>query len=150
MTTSRTARPRTRPVPKLARPRAVAPALTGPLASAAWLAARGIVPANERWSVEIELHARGATFRIEIYREEWGFQLATLRRASWIRVTDLPFVHGRDEFDLLRVTPRLERVGELVRALEARLELAFDRQHAAIRTDLPHAARAITAWVRAL
>ena len=147
MTSSRIGGPRAR---SLARARPNTPALTGPLASAAWLATRGIETAIGSWSVMIELAARGATFCIEIYREEWGFQVVAAPGASWIRVTDLPFVHGRDELGLLHDTPRLERIGELVRVVEQRFALSFDRRDARIHTDVAGAEPAIRAWVRAL
>lgn len=132
---------------------------TGALASAAWCVARDVFPRAPRWSVDICLDnvpgaARDATpidarFSIEIFSDEWGFRFRRGDAISWIRVTDIPFVHGRDDFELLRRTPRLENVGVLVRALEAEHELRFDRMRPLIRSTFDGGDRIMT-WVAGL
>ena len=124
---------------------------TGPLASAAWLAALDIVPTSLRWSVEIGLPASDESrFKLEVYSEEWGFSFAYRDRVSWIRVTDIRFVHGRDDHDLLPITPPLREIATLVKTLETRYDLAFDRARANVRTSIPAAEEAVLAWARAL
>jgi hypothetical protein len=132
---------------------------TGALASAAWCVARNVFPQAPRWSVDICLdNAPGADrdappidarFVIEIFSEEWGFRFRRGDAASWIRVTDIPFVHGRDDFELLRRTPRLENIGVLLRALEAEHEIRFDRSRALVRSSFDATDRIVT-WVSSL
>jgi hypothetical protein len=124
---------------------------TGPIASAAWLAARELFPKEPKWHVEIGLFdGAGARLDLEIYAEEWGFRFQHGGRESWIRITDVPFVHGRDDHQLLRTTPPLREIGGLVRELEHRHGLAFDRARAALRTTIADSDDAIRSWIRAL
>jgi hypothetical protein len=121
---------------------------TGPMASAVWLLDRGIVSPSPKWSVEVELGADVATrLRIEIFAEEWGYVFEHDARMSWIRVTDLRFAHVSDEHGLLERTTSLRAFGALVRELEARFAVQFDRDGAEIRTTLTDADDAIRAWV---
>ena len=126
---------------------------TGPIASAAWLAARELYPRDPKWRVEIELapsSTRELRLDLEIYAEEWGFRFSVRERVSWIRVTDVPFVHGRDDHSLLRETPPLRDIGSLVRTLEASHAIAFDRRAAAIRTTIDGGEPAIRSWLETL
>jgi hypothetical protein len=131
--------------------------------SGAWLNGRGLaVPKLTRWSVEIALDAepgpvradfdeRTATrFHIDIYAEEWGFFFCHAGRASWIRVTDVPFVHGRDDFNLLDVTPPLRELGALLGELEHHHAVDFPRDRALVRTNLPYSEARIRAWIESL
>ena len=135
----------------------------GMRAAQAWLAARGLsAPTLTRWHATIvlgtedgapalELDERVETrLRIEIYSEEWGYFFCHGGRASWIRVTDVPFVHGRDDFKLLAMTRSLEDLGTLVRSLEQQHGLVFRRDHAVIRTNVANAEVAIRQWVESL
>src|SRR5687768_9236555 len=136
----------------------------GALAAAAWLRLRGVTPPPgiQRWHVEIaldvihdrapsEFDERTATrFHIDIYAEEWGVFFCHGGRSSWIRITDVPFVHGRDDFDLLRVIPALKDVGQLLRSLERQHKVKFQREHAVIRTNLDGAEPAIRSWIATL
>jgi hypothetical protein len=135
----------------------------GMRAAQAWLSARGLsAPSLTRWHAsillgtedrppELELDERVDTrFRIEIYSEEWGYFFCHRGHASWIRVTDIPFVHGRDDFKLLPTTPSLENLGQLLRSLEQQHGLAFRRDQAVVRTNVAHAEAAIRQWVEAL
>lgn len=127
---------------------------TGPLATAAWLVARDLFPDHHRWFVEIILIAPSALadteLRIEIYAEEWGFHLRHAGRDSWIRVTDVPFIHGRDDHGLLAITPPLHAIDSLVHALEQRFAVRFARDAAAIRTSIAAAEPVIRAWLAEL
>jgi hypothetical protein len=133
------------------------------VATEAWARARGITPpAHLRWHVEIafdtsngrppsEFDETTATrFQLDIYSEEWGVFFCHQGRSSWIRTADAVFVHGRDEFQLLAIVPPLEDIGRLLRHVEQQQRIAFQRQHAAIRTNLPNAELAIRAWVLSL
>jgi hypothetical protein len=124
---------------------------TGVIASAAWLAAREVFPATPRWSVEIGLATAddSARFAIEIFAEEWGISFRLHDRMSWIRVTDVPFVHGRDDFELLGRIPRLESVRSLVRTLEQEHGIQFDRESPYVLSSFGHE-DVITAWAQAL
>jgi hypothetical protein len=141
---------------RLGTPKGLSPH-TGPLASAAWLLARGLLPREQKWFVEIELPAKGksehealAKLLLEVYAEEWGFRFERERRVSWIRVTDVPFVHGRDDHGLLTKTPRLERISMLVRALEGDHGIEFERTQATIRSNVPNADSVISSWLAEL
>ena len=126
---------------------------TGPIASAAWLAARELYPRDPKWRVEIELvpaTSRDMRLELEIYAEEWGFRFSVGERVSWIRVTDVPFVHGRDDHGLLRATPALRDIGELVRSIERSHAVAFERRTAAIRTTIDGGEPAIRSWLETL
>lgn len=125
---------------------------TTPGAEAAqrWLRALALAPVAH-WHAEIVILADLDTrFDLNIYGEEWGFCFQHANRISWIRVTDVPFVHGRDEFQLLAATPPLKRIGELLYQIERRFQLHFDRKHPAIRTTLAHAEPAVRRWVESL
>lgn len=135
----------------------------GALAARAWLAERDLTStAFQRWYAQIvlgigndtpdpDLDERIATyFRIEVYSEEWGFFFGHAKAASWIRITDVPFVHGRDDYRLLAVTPPLKDIGQLVRALERQHGLEFRRDQALVRTNLAGAEPTIRAWVQTL
>jgi hypothetical protein len=137
----------------------------GGLAASTWLANRSIaVPAGARWHVEIALgvtatppplhvdrESSGTTmFHLDIYAEEWGFHVSTPGKSSWIRVTDIAFVHGRDEFQLLAVCPPLKDIGLLVRRFEQMHRVRFQRQLATITTNLDHAEPPIRSWLTSL
>lgn len=94
--------------------------------------------------------ASDSRFHIEIYAEEWGYFFCHHGRASWIRVTDVAFVHIRDDYQMLGETPALSAIGTLLRAVEARHGLAFRREHAFVSTNLVSAEPAIRAWIQSL
>lgn len=123
---------------------------TGPIASAAWLAARELYPKESRWHAVSTLAVAETRFQIEIFAEEWGFKFDHAGRESWIRVTDVPFVHGRDEHDLLGETPPLRYIGKLVRKLEVAHALRFDRSAAQIETTIASAEPVIRGWLETL
>lgn len=133
---------------------------TGPLATAAWLVERELFPREPRWFVEIALgigheppafdRQDGTRFHLELFAEEWGFLFCHDDRTSWIRVTDVPFVHGRDEHKLLHRTPPLTGVGKLLRSIEQQHGLAFARAHAAVRTNIGDGEPAVRTWLAAL
>lgn len=135
---------------------------TGVLASAAWLAARGLVPSERRWHVDIVLDTRNGPapadddettatrFQLEIYAEEWGFRFAHAGRRSWIRITDVPFVHGADEHDLLRQTPPLAKIESLIRRLEQRYGFRLDRRGATVRTNIADGEPVVARWLATL
>jgi hypothetical protein len=128
----------------------------GGLASAMWARDRGLEIPASRWYVEIDLGTlaaepivddeRDSHFHMGIYSEEWGFKFAHGGRSSWIRVTDVPFAHVRDDFNLLDRTISLAMIGGLLRRLEQTHGITFRRDLAAIRTDLVGASR-IRRWI---
>jgi hypothetical protein len=135
----------------------------GALTASSWLSARAIgAGALLRWNAEIALDVidgpapeefderTASRFHVDIYSEEWGFYFCHGGRASWIRVTDIPFVHGRDDFALLPVTPPLQELGSLLQELELRHSIRFQRDRALVRTNLPRAEPSIRAWVMSL
>jgi hypothetical protein len=133
------------------------------LAARAWFRDRALsAPGLLRWHAEVLLDVvdqpardqfderTDTRFRLEIYSEEWGFLFCHAGRASWIRVTDVPFVHGRDDFRLLSTTPALRDIGHLLRAVEQRHGLQFRRRNAHVTTNIPNAEPAIRRWVESL
>ena len=93
--------------------------------------------------------SRATRFHIGIWPQEWDFFFCHRGRSSWIRVTDIPFVHGVDSFALLERTPNLWNLASLVQAIEHDHGIRFQRPHAAIRTNLEPSV-GIEAWVRSL
>ncbi|HVK87323.1 MAG TPA: hypothetical protein VM513_24570 [Kofleriaceae bacterium] len=139
------------------------PTTAGRLAAQAWSRRVGLPPPSlTSWHIEISLDVRDAPtshlfddrrdtrFRIEIYADEWGVFFCHQGKASWLRVTDVPFIHKRDEHSLLWRLPALEDIGALLRALEKQHELRFRRDHALIRTNLAGAETAVRLWVYTL
>lgn len=135
----------------------------GMRAAASWLGDRKLqTPTLKRWHVEVSIATLDepaplnyddrvdTRFHVDIYSEEWGFFFCHGGRASWIRVTDIPFVHGRDDFKLLALTPTLSEVGQLLRSIEKHHQLAFHRRHALVRTNIAGAEGSIRRWVAAL
>jgi hypothetical protein len=123
---------------------------TGPLAAAVWLIDRGLQPEHDRWFVEITLAAADSELRLEIYSEEWGFYVKHGASSSWIRVTDVAFVHGRDDLALGLRTPRLRAIGPFIADLERRLGVCFDRRAPRISTNIRGADSVLAAWIAAL
>jgi hypothetical protein len=132
----------------------------GGQAAANWLAARkqsstGLL----RWHVEIAMgldsapvpvefdEATATRFHLAIYSEEWGVFFSHAGKWSWIRVTDLAFVHTRDDYALLTWVPPLDQVGALLRRIERGHGLVFRRDLAIVQTNLPTAEPAIRAWL---
>ena len=151
MDESRSRRP-TRPSPALQRSAGTsARALstnTGPLATSQWLVERGLaIGAPARWNVEITFEGpdHDTRLQVDIYSDEWGVKLRHQGRESWIRITDVAFVHGRDDFGLLRRMPRLSSIGGLIAAVERELGVCFDRTRVHIQTNL-HDDSAVRAW----
>lgn len=112
-----------------------------------WLVALGLRRVL-RWHAEIEIAVSLDTrFELNIYAEEWGFAFHHEGRGSWIRVTDIPFVHGRDDFHLFPRTPDLLAISCMAEELEAEHGLELDRAQATIRTNLPDATEIIRGWL---
>ena len=136
---------------------------SGARSASSWVTARGItVPTGTRWHAEVLIdviegrapsehdESVATRFHLDMYSEEWGFYFCHGGRCSWVRVTDQPFVHGRDDFSLLGLTPALADIGQLVRHLELKHKIRFRREHAHIRTNIPDGEAAIRAWVATL
>lgn len=116
----------------------------------------------ERWNVEVLLgitESRPSTdydaavetrFHIGIYSEEWGVFVSHQGKSSWVRVTDVPFVHVRDDFNLLATFPPLRAVGGLLRQFEQYLGVRFSRENAAIHTNVPRLEPAVRRWAASL
>jgi hypothetical protein len=85
--------------------------------------------------------------RLELFSEEWGFSFRHDDKTSWIRVTDLPFVHGRDDHGLLGATPALRAFGSFVRHVEVRFDLRFAVEAVVVRSSLVGAESAIRGWI---
>ena len=129
--------------PATARPRMT----IGAEASDRWLLSLGL-PTVPQWHAEITIAADIDTmFELNVYAEEWGFAFHHDGRGSWIRVTDIPFVHGRDDFRLLPRTPDLLAINYLATELEAEHGVSFRRVNATIRTNVPNAAEIIRDWL---
>jgi hypothetical protein len=119
----------------------------GAEASRRWLAILAL-PAIPKWHAEIALCHGTTTFELNIYPEEWGFAFRHRDRMSWIRVTDVPFVHGRDEFKLLPQTPGLLAIGKTIADLERAHDVPLRQGQPQIRTNVPYATEVIRDWIR--
>jgi len=135
----------------------------GDVAAAFWLSSvTGISPDVPRWHVEIALDvttgrapsefddATATRFHLDIYAEEWGVYFCHAGRSSWIRVTDVSFVHGRDDYQLLSAMPPLREIGTLVRKLEDTHGVVFQRESAIVRTNLPALEPTVRRWLTTL
>lgn len=121
--------------------------ILGAEAADRWLRALGLEPVP-RWFAEISIPGEGdARFDLNVYAEEWGYVLHHAGRTSWIRVTDVPFVHGRDDFGLLGKTSDLAAANVLLAELESDHQLAFRRANATVRSNVPDAEHPIRAWL---
>jgi hypothetical protein len=113
----------------------------------AWLHALGL-DALPRWHVEVSLDAGAATkFSLNVYAEEWGFAFHHARRSSWIRVTDIPFVHGRDDFGLIAHVPALMSLASFLTGLEAEHGFKLARTNAAVRSNIDGAVPVVRRWL---
>ena len=115
-------------------------------AAARWLTTLALAPVP-RWYCEIGLVHAESRFALNIYPEEWGFAFHRGDRGSWIRVTDIAFVHGRDDFGLLAETPDLLAIAALLARIETLYQLSFARAEAEVRTNLENAIEPIRAWL---
>jgi len=140
---------RTSSVHPIGTPRGLS-ANTGPIASAAWLAARDLYPKDPKWHAVATLAVDTTRFQLEIYAEEWGFQFDHDSRQSWIRITDVPFVHGRDDHGLLARTPPLRHIGKLLRDLETAHGIKFESAAATIQTTIVEGEPVIRRWITTL
>ncbi len=123
---------------------------TGPLASAAWLVARDLSPRETKWFVELAFVAEDARLELAIYAEEWGIRFERGERVSWIRVTDIVFVHGRDDHRLFARMPSLREIGRLVHELEAEHGIHFARDTVRVSTSIPDAVPVLQTWAATL
>ncbi len=124
--------------------------IRGAIETAKWLEQRGLDASKApHWHVEIEIpsNVEGMTLELRIYQEEWGYVFRTPTRASSIRVTDQPFVHGADDLELLPVTPPLDRIGDLIDGLQRRFHMSFHRTRPTVRSNLPRATSAVRTWL---
>lgn len=112
-----------------------------------WRLALGF-PTVPHWFAEIAIEDEGGSrFELHVYGEEWGFAFSHAGRTSWIRVTDVPFVHGRDEYALLPKTPDLLAIHMLLVQLESDHKLAFRLEAAGVRTNVPDCEDLIRNWL---
>jgi hypothetical protein len=127
---------------------------TGASESARWLEERGLDTSRvTRWFVEITMETNDlapSKFELNIYPEEWGFILRSGPRVSSLRVTDVPFVHGRDDHHLLDRVTSLDRIGELVARIESEQEIKFQRRDAVVRSNLVRASSVVRSWLNTI
>jgi hypothetical protein len=135
----------------------------GAQAATSWLSSRRIAtPGVPRWHVEIamglgddplpiEFDERATTrLHLAIHSEEWSVYFCHAGRWSWIRITDIAFIHTRDDFGLLTWVPPLDQLGALLRRIERDHHVAFRRDRAVVRTNLANAEPAIRSWLATL
>lgn len=157
----RTVTPRSAPRPAMGTARLSSNAPI--LAVGKWLAARGLVaPLGAAWSIEVALGIAtgtaaycfgdpiGTRFHLRLRADEWGYSFCHAGRVSTIRVIDVPQVQSSDDHHLLAATPPLAAIEGLIRQLEARYEICFQRRHAAVRTTIPGAEAVVLRWVAAI
>ena len=121
----------------------------GALASSRWVQSLAVTPPAV-WRAELELRTESSRFTIEVDHREWGYIFCHAGRSSWIRVTDVPFVHDKDDFALLERTPPLRDIGALVRYIEREYKLVFKRCHASVETDVPSLVPESLRWLASL
>jgi hypothetical protein len=122
----------------------------GAVASGRWLDERGLdASRTPHWYVEISIGSDSADTRFElnIYPEEWGYQFRRGARVSSIRVTDIAFVHGFDDYRLLADTPPLDRIEDLLVTIERRCDIGFRRDRPTVHSNLARAAMVVRSWL---
>ena len=122
----------------------------GAAASTAWLEERGLDAAHTpHWYIEITIDSDTVEtcFELNIYPEEWGFVFRRGARVSSIRVTDIAFVHGRDDHQLLADTPSLANIGELLAWIERRYDVVLHRTRATVKSNLVRATAVVRPWL---
>jgi hypothetical protein len=126
-----------------------------------WLRARGIATPYPNWFVEIAMGTSNepatttwsdadTRFHVYIYPGEWSFLFSHAGLASWIRMADRPYIHHRDDHELLGISPPLREISDLMRSLEARHGTKFRRDRALVRTNLSGVNGCVHAWVAQL
>ena len=138
--------------------RIVASLTEGAREAHAWVESLGLV-CQKPWYIEIALDTasgpasatysgdKDTRFHINVYPEEWGVYFCHAGHASWIRVTDQAFVHGRDDYNLIGELPELAKIGSLLAALEVSHGIAFSREHAFVHTNVSGAKAAVKKWL---
>jgi hypothetical protein len=152
-------KPKPKPRPKPS-PAAKPAGPSGGAEAAEWIAARGLSTGGKtRWNVNVCLDVVDAPanaayagdtatrFHLDLYRDEWGFVFVHKGKTSHIRRTDTAFVSGDDGHKLLKQMPALAEIGAFVRALEAKYNVAFKRQHALVRSNLAGAKATLGEWI---
>ena len=99
---------------------------------------------SQLWSDRVDTR-----FHPHIYPVEWAFRFCHLGRVSWIRIADRAYVHGRDDYDLVGVTPPLREIAAVTRSLERQHRLAFHRDRL-VRSNLSGIDTNVRDWVAAL
>lgn len=124
-----------------------------------WMRARGLSATAARWFAEIVLDVvdrppeqlwsgvLDSRFHLYLYPSEWSYFFCHGGRASWIRISEQALVHGRDDFGLVRSTPRLADIGGFVGELEQQHQLRFRREHALVRTSACEGESPIREWL---
>jgi hypothetical protein len=129
------------------------------IAVGAWLSSRGLyAPLDRSWSIELALdvgvgHATapiGTSFLLRLSSEEWSYTFVHDNKISKIRIVDVPFVADRDDHQLLAATPSLKDLGALIKKLEQRYDVRFQRRGAVVRTNLAGAEPIVLAWASTL
>ena len=129
---------------------------------AAWLRARGIA-GKPKGYVEIHLDVKdtGATmtywgnedtvFHLAVRDDEWSIRFVHAAKSSFIRVRDpRAFVHGDDDWGLMRKRGNLENVGKLITRLEKAHGVHFRRDLPWIRSNLKGAKKQVREWLSTL
>ncbi len=101
------------------------------------------------WYVAISIPTAGIATRCElnVYPDEWAVIFRRGARVSAIRFIDDAFIRGRDDDDLVRVFPTLDRVRNFLTLLEHRFDIAFDRTGATVRSNFRRGTAIVRAWL---
>jgi hypothetical protein len=131
--------------------------------SAAWAKERKLdTTGKPKWYAEMSLDVKdepasqvyfgdtASRFHLKIYASEWGYELVHGGKHSHVRIVEEPFVHGHDDFKLLKKTPKLAAIAAFLRELETKHGIAFKREHAFIRTNLKGGKPILKTWLGTL
>jgi hypothetical protein len=84
---------------------------------------------------------------LNVYPDEWAVIFRRGARVSSIRFIDDAFIRGRDDDDLARVFPTLDRVRNFLTLLERRFDIGFDRTGATVRSNFTRATAIVRVWL---
>ncbi len=126
------------------------PANAGILASAGWLAARGLfIPPDRPWHVDVRIPVVGShdsSLTLHIRNDDWSVAFEHAAKRSAILLKEVAPVADPDDHALAGLVPPLKELGVLLRDLEQRFAIAFARANAIIDTSIAGAEPIIRAW----
>jgi hypothetical protein len=130
------------------------PANAGILASAGWLAARGLfIPPDRPWDVNVVIGAvehHDSALSLHIRNDDWSVAFQHDGKRSAIVINEVAPTADPDDFGLAGLIPPLKEIGVLLRDLEQRFRIRFQRTAPVIESTIAGSEPIIRAWIASL